>query len=70
MHTILGVLTEVKIASRPTTTAGFPERGTVDGSGIVAPLNPASVVQLEELLKELLPDIDLCNRLSPTAVIA
>jgi 4-hydroxy-tetrahydrodipicolinate synthase len=47
---------------------GLLADGTVRHPG--APLNPASVVQLEELLKELLPDIDLCNRLSPTAVIA
>ena len=42
--------------------------GTVRHPG--APLSPASVGQLEELLLEVLPGIDLGKRLNPTAVIA
>jgi len=34
-----------------------------------APLNPASVAQLEELMNELLPGVDLGKRLNPTALI-
>ena len=47
---------------------GLLADGTVRHPG--APLNPASVGQLEELLQEVLPDIDLGKRLNPTAVIA
>ncbi len=47
---------------------GLLADGTVRHPG--APLNPASVTQLEELLQELLPGIDLSKRLNPTEVIA
>lgn len=47
---------------------GLLADGTVRHPG--APLNPASVGQLEELLQDVLPGIDLGKRLSPSAVIA
>jgi 4-hydroxy-tetrahydrodipicolinate synthase len=47
---------------------GLLADGTVRHPGV--PLNPASATQLEELLQELLPGIDLRKRLNPTDVIA
>jgi 4-hydroxy-tetrahydrodipicolinate synthase len=47
---------------------GLLADGTVRHPG--TPLNPASVTQLEELLQELLPGIDLRKHLNPTDVIA